>query len=374
MTIAVNTRFLLKDQLEGFGYFIYETFSRIAALHPGDNFIFIFDRPFDQRFIFSKNITAVVIGPPARHPLLWKYWFDVKIPGVLRKYKADVFVSPDGYCSLTTKVPQCMVVHDLAFLHFPAYTKKSHLGYLKRNTPKFLEKAKMIATVSEFSKNDLLTNYKISPEKISVVYSAVKEMFRPVDESVKSEMKKKYSAGFDYFLFVGAIHPRKNLMNLLRAFAVFKKRLKSNFKLILVGRLAWKYDTFLEKLKTYKYREDVIMSGYLNEEEVVNITASAYAVVYPSVWEGFGVPVLEAMQSEVPALTSANSSMQEIAGDAAIYFDPNNHEDIADKMMRIYKDENLRKELIEKGKIVCKNFSWGKTAELLWDCIQKTVG
>jgi glycosyltransferase involved in cell wall biosynthesis len=373
MIIAVNTRFLLKDQLEGYGYFIFETFRRITALHPEHKFIFIFDRPFDRRFIFSENITPVVSGPPARHPLLWKYWYDVKIPRLLKKYKADLFVSPDGYCSLNTKIPQCMVVHDLAFLHFPSHAKKSHLFYLKKYTPKFLEKAKTIATVSEFSKRDILDQYKIDPQKINVVYSAAKEKFAAVSEETKTETKIKYSSGHEYFLYVGAIHPRKNLLNLLKAFSVFKKRLKSNFKLILVGRLAWKYDQFLEKLKTYKYRDDVIMPGYIDEEDVVKLTASAYAVVYPSLWEGFGVPVLEAMNCNVPVLTSANSSMQEIASEAALYFDPTNHEDIAEKMMRIYKDEMLRNQLIEKGKSVTKNFSWDKTAALLWDCIQKTV-
>ena len=115
------------------------------------------------------------------------------------------------------------------------------------------------------------------------------------------------------------------------------------------------------------------MPGYIDEEEIVKLTGSAYAIVYPSLWEGFGVPVLEAMNCHVPALTSANSAMEEIAGDAALYFDPKNHEDIAEKMMRIYKDEDLRKQLIEKGKSVSKQYSWDKTAELLWNCIQKTV-
>src|SRR5881396_305069 len=124
MRIAVNTRFLLKDQLEGVGYFIFETLKRITAAHPEHQFIFIFDRPYDQRFIFSENITPVVIGPPARHPLLWKYWYDVRIPAVLKKYKAEIFLSPDGICSLATRVPQCIIVHDLAFLHYPSHYKR----------------------------------------------------------------------------------------------------------------------------------------------------------------------------------------------------------------------------------------------------------
>src|SRR3954471_17881625 len=116
MKIAVNTRFLLDQYLEGYGYFLKEVLQRMVIAHPEHEFIFIFDRPFDQQFIFSKNVTGVVAGPPARHPLLWKYWYDVRVPAILKTYKADVFLSCDGFCSLRTNVPQVLVIHDLAFL------------------------------------------------------------------------------------------------------------------------------------------------------------------------------------------------------------------------------------------------------------------
>lgn len=371
MRIAVNTRFLLNEYLEGYGYFIYETFRRITIDHPEHAFIFIFDRPFDQRFVFGKNVMAVISGPPARHPLLWKFWYDIKIPSVLRKYKADVFVSCDGSCSLTTKIPQCLVVHDLSFLHDPSFFKRSHFIYYKKNTPKFLKKARSVATVSEFSKNDMLAHYKIESHKIDVVSSAAKTIFHPANEEEKTAVKDKYTEGREYFVYAGAIHPRKNLMNLLKAFSVFKKRQQTNMKLILTGRLAWKYESFVKSLETYKYRNDVVMTGYVPEDELVKIIGAAYGLVYPSLWEGFGVPVPEAMQCDVPVITSSGSSMQEIAKDAALYADPTSYTDIADKMMQLYKDENLRKQLIEKGRQVVKQYNWDHTADLLWNSIVK---
>ena len=373
MKIAVNARFLLPDYLEGYGYFLFEIFKYLASRYPEHQFIFIFDRPFDNRFIFSSNIIPVVTGPPARHPLLWKFWYDVKVPLVLKKQKADVFVSVDGLCSLTTSVPQCLVVHDLAFLHYPSHIKKSHFFYYKRYVPKFLQKAKTVATVSEFSKQDIVQTYKIHAEKIDVVYSAAKEIFKPVSQVTTEGIKNKYTQDKEYFLYVGAIHPRKNIVNLLKAFSVFKRRLKSNFKLVLAGRLAWKYDSFIHSLRNYKYRDDVVMLGYLHEDELVRVMASAYALVYPSLHEGFGVPVLEAMKCNVPVITSAHSPMQEIAEDGALYADANNPQDIAEKMMLIYKDENLRNSLIAKGKTIATHYSWQRTAELLWQSIQKTV-
>jgi glycosyltransferase involved in cell wall biosynthesis len=373
MRIAVNTRFLLADNMEGYGYFIAETFKRITKNHPEHQFIFLFDRPFNKKFIYSDNIVPVVIGPPARHPLLWKYWYDIKVPAALKKHKADVFVSPDGFCSLTASVPQCVAVHDLSFLHFPTHIKKTHLLFYKRYTPKFLAKAKTITTVSDFSKQDIIKHYKTPGEKINIIYSAAKEIFKPADDIIKEEIKNNCTGGKEYFIYVGAVHPRKNLLNILKAFSVFKKRQQSNFKLVIAGRLAWKNDKLMESLKTYKYREDVIMPGYVEENKLVNLLASAYCLVYPSLYEGFGVPPLEAMQCNVPVITSLSSSMQEICGDAALYADPQNHTDIADKMMQVYKDETLRTWLIKKGNEVSKQYSWDRTADLLWQTIIKTV-
>jgi glycosyltransferase involved in cell wall biosynthesis len=373
MTIAVNTRFLLNDYLEGYGYFIYETFKRITAAHPEHEFIFIFDRPFDHRFVVSKNVKAVIAGPPARHPLLWKFWYDYKVPAILRKVNADVFISCDGFCSLRTRVPQCLVVHDLAFLHYPSFIPKSHLSYYKRYTPKMLAKARMMATVSAFSKKDIMDKYEIADSKIDIIYSAAKELFQPLTDEEKQATKEKYTSGKEYFIYAGAIHPRKNLVNLLKAFSIFKKRQQSSMKLVLAGRLAWKYESFVQNLKSYKYRNDVVMTGYVEEAEIKKLVGAAYAMVYPSLFEGFGVPVLEAMQCDVPVITSLNSSMQEISNGAALYADPESPADIAEKMMLLYKDEKLRKQLIDKGKTTVGQFSWNLTAERLWQSIEKAM-
>ena len=372
MVIAVNTRLLL-PQLEGIGYFIYENFKRIIADHPEHEFIFLFDRPYDTRFVFGKNVKAVIAGPPARHPLLWKIWYDIRIPSLLKKYKADIFVSCDGFCSLRTRVPQCLVVHDLSFLHDPAFMKRSHYLFLKRYTPKFIQKARRIVTVSAFSKNDIISKYNTTAEKIDVVYNGVKDSFHPSGEEDITAIKDRYTSGKEFFLYTGAIHPRKNLLTLLKAFSVFKKRQQTGMKLLLTGRLAWKYDSFVKDLKSYKYRDDVVMTGYIDEQELVKLMGAAYGLVYPSLFEGFGVPVLEAMRCDVPVITSAGSAMQEIAKDAALYADVTNHTSLADKMMLLYKDENGRKALIQKGRAVAAVYSWEKTAELLWESILKTV-
>jgi glycosyltransferase involved in cell wall biosynthesis len=372
MVIAVNTRFLL-DELEGYGYFIHELFRLIIRNHPEHQFYFLFDRPYDQKYIYADNVIGLVVSPPARHPILWKYWYDVKVPLTLRRIKADVFVSTDGFCSLSTRTPQCVVVHDLGFLHHPEAYKASHLRYYKSYTPKFIRKAETLVTVSGVSKEDIIRQYRTNAARVSIVYNGVRKIFRPVSAEQKDLVKEKYTEGKEYFLCVGAIQPRKNLVNLLKAFSIFKKRLQSNMKLVISGRVAWKSEEFLQLMKAYKYKAEVVLTGYLPEKELALVMASAYALVYPSVFEGFGVPVVEAMKSRVPVLTSENTAMQEAGGDAALYFDPADHSDIADKMMTIYKDENLRFQMIEKGCKAAEKFSWEQSAEQLWTIIEKTA-
>lgn len=372
MVIAVNTRFWMKGKLEGVGYFTREVISRMAKAHPEHQFYFLFDRPHDPELLLEPNTKAIIVGPPTRHPILWKFWFDVKVPMLLRKIKADVFVSPDGFASLTTKVPQCIVVHDLGFLHHPETYRKSHVLYYKRYTPAFLKKAKGIATVSEFSKKDIVQQYKVPAEKVKVVYSAAKQLFCPLESDEKQVVKEKYTDGREYFIYVGAIQPRKNIINLLKGFSFFKKRQKSNMKLVLAGNI-WEDDPFLEQLKSYKYKEDVVVLHYMPEEELAKLIGAAYALVYPSVFEGFGVPPLEAMQCGIPPITSAGTSMEEICGNAALYFDPFQSDDIGEKLMLLYKDETLRNRLIQNGREVSIQYSFDRTAELLWEAILKCV-
>jgi glycosyltransferase involved in cell wall biosynthesis len=373
MRIAVNTRFLIPESLEGCGYFIQEVFAILTRKYPQHQFFFLFDRPFDPKMVFESNVTPIIIGPPARHPVLWKFWFDARVPFILSKIRADVFISPDGFASLFTRVPQCLVVHDLGFLHYPQGYKKSHLLYLKHYQPKFIRKAAKVATVSRFSKMDICSIYGTDPGKIDVVYNGVKEIYEPLGWDQKVAVKEQYTGGREFFLYVGAIQPRKNLVNLLKAFSFFKKRQQSGIRLVIAGRLAWKNEAFLKLLRTFKYKQDVILTHYLEEKELARLAASAYALVYPSFFEGFGVPVVEAMKCEVPVLTSKNSSMQEIAGEAALYFDPADPKDIAEAMMHIYKDETGREQLIRKGRGVVKQYSWQRTADALWTCIEAAI-
>ena len=207
-------------------------------------------------------------------------------------------------------------------------------------------------------------------DKIHIVYNATNPVFKPLSYEEKEKIKQQYTDGCEYFIFTGTIHPRKNLINLLRAFSVFKKKQSSNMKLVISGRMAWKTEEFTRLLSTFKFRNDVILTGYVSKEELSFLVASAYAMVYPSLFEGFGVPPLEALQCHVPAIVSRSSAMPEVGGDAYLYIDPDSFEDIVQKMMLLYKDETLRNKLVTNGEERLSLFSWDKTAEKMWNCIQ----
>lgn len=373
MRIAVNTRLLLKGKLEGIGWFTYQTLKRIVQNHPEHDFYFFFDRPFDQEYIFGDNVHPVVLQPQARHPVLFYLWFEWSVPYYLRKLKIDLFLSTDGYMSLSTKVPTCLVIHDLAFEHYPEHYVTSHRLYWRHYSPLFAGKATRIGTVSTFSKNDLNKFYGIAPEKVDLIYNGAHKEYVPLSFEEKQEVKAKYTNGCEYFVFAGAIHPRKNILNLLKAFVAFKKHQRSNMKLVIVGRPAWKYDEVEAFKNTMPFKEDVLWVGYLGIDELPKVVGAAYAMVYASLFEGFGIPILEAFQCNVPCVVSNTSSMPEVAGEAALLCDPNDPGDIAEKMHLIYKDEALRARLIAKAPEQVRKFNWDASAARLWDCMMKCL-
>ena len=373
MRIAVNTRLLLKGKLEGIGWFTYQTVERIVRGHPEHEFFFFFDRPYDPMFVFADNVTPVVISPPARHPILFYLWFEWRLPSVLRKHKIDLFLSPDGFMSLHTDVPTCLVIHDLAFEHYPEHYVPSQRFYWKHFSPKYARKAARIATVSSYTKQDITERYGIAPAQIDVVYNGAHDEYRPLSYDERVVVKEKYAGGCEYFVFAGALHPRKNIVNLLKAFAVFKKKQKTNMKLIIVGRLAWKYEEVEQLRNEMPFKEDVLWVGYMHVDELSKVIGGAYALVYASLFEGFGIPILEALQCDVPAIVSKTSSMPEVAGDAALMVDPNDVEDIAAKMHLIYKDEALRSKLIINARLQRAKFSWDQSAERLWQSMLRCM-
>ena len=373
MRIAVNTRLLLPNRLEGIGRFKHEVLRRLVARHPEHQFLFLFDRPFDEAFVYGSQVRAVQLPPPSRHPLLWYLWFEWAVPLALRTHKADVFLSMDGYCSLRTKVPTVMVTHDIAHVHYPGQVPAAARWYYQYFVPRYLQRADELVTVSNFCRQDIHAQYGVPAEQIRVAGNAAKPSFVPLSNTEKDTVKQQYSKGEDYFFYLGALHPRKNIIRLLQAFDLFKKQTGSSMKLLVGGRLAWQSGSIKVAYENASSRADIHFLGYVSDEDLPRLTGAALALTYVSLFEGFGVPIIEAMQAGVPVMTSNVSSMPEVAGDAALLVDPTDEQQIAQGMQQLMADQQLRQTLIAKGMQRAAQFSWENTTDIIEEAINAAV-
>jgi glycosyltransferase involved in cell wall biosynthesis len=373
LKIAVNTRLLIAGRLDGIGRFTDETLRIITSSHPEHQFYFYFDRIPDKQFIYNSNITPIVLQPPARHPFLFLAWFEASLPLHFTRTKPDIFLSPDGFLSLASSVKSVGVIHDLNFEHFPEDVPFLVRKYFTSMFPRFARKAARIATVSEFSKSDLAETYLIDPAKIDVVYNGAGSIFKPLQPGEQQQIRQTFSQGKEYFFFVGTLHPRKNLVNLFKAFDLFKKSDTTGIKLLLAGNRMWWTDEIQLAFEGMEYKDDVIFTGRVTDKELASLMASALALTYVSYFEGFGIPILEAFNCDTPVITSNVTSMPEVAGNAAILVNPFSVSSISDAMQKIVSDVDFRKTLILAGRNQRENFSWEQTAQKLWQSIEKTM-
>jgi len=374
LRIAVNTRLLIKDKLDGIGRFSAEVLDRMVKKHPEHQFYFLFDRPYDRSFVFASNVTPVVLGPMARHPLLFVVWFEFSVAKWLAKNKPDLFFSPDGYTTLSTAIKCHVVMHDLNFEHYPNDVPWLVRKYYRYFFPRFADKASRIATVSRFSANDIASAYRQEPGKIDVVYNGVSDQFKPSSGEEIQAFKSNVCGGADYFLTLGSIHPRKNVARTIKAYTWFRRKFPEHrHKLVLIGNSYWWNNEMKDALESSEFKKDVIFPGRLNDKEVNIAIGGATAMVYISYFEGFGIPMIEAMKCGTPVIAANATALPEIAGKAAFYVDPFSVEDISHGMHRLITDQLERDRLIRNGFEKAAEYTWEKSADLMWESIGKIL-
>jgi glycosyltransferase involved in cell wall biosynthesis len=356
--------------MEGFGWYTFETTKRLVEKHPEHTFILFFDRPFEERFIFGPNVIPVVLNPPARHPILFIIWFEWSVFRALKKYKADVFFSPDGYLSLRSNVPQIPVIHDLNFEHNPADIPWATRKYLRFFFPKFAKKAAKIVTVSHYSKKDIVEQYQINPEKINVGWNGVSDVFKPIDVVEKQEIQQEIAQGNPYFSFVGALHPRKNVGRLLQAFELYIQQDGKN-DLVIVGENLWRFNNNYSKKISKQAKSKIHFTGHLKIDKLAKTVAASSGFVFVPYFEGFGIPLVEAMRCGIPIISGNLTSLPEVVEDAALLVNPFNVEEIANAMLQIDSNPALCAKLSKLALERSKIFNWDKTTSMIWDTIQE---
>jgi len=373
MKIAVNTRLLIEGKLEGIGRFSLEILQRITQNHPEHEFIFIFDRKPSAAFIFSENVRYVVAHPQARHPVLWYLFFEFGVYKILKREKPDVFFSPDGWISLRSKFPSLNTIHDLNFEHHPEFLPKYIVKYYKKFFPRFARESTRLLTVSEYTRKDISELYGVNTDKIDVVYNAPNKGFKKLSVEEANSIRTRFTSGAPYFLFVGLVHPRKNLVNQLKAFEKFKQNTGSDFKFLVVGDRYSATTELNELLKKSPYSKDIVFTGRLGINELVDVYGAAFALMYVSYFEGFGIPIVEAFKAEIPVVTSNRSSMPEICGDGGLIVDPDDSGAISEAMLELYNSEKLVEDLVENGRRQCKKYDWDASAEKVMQALLRTA-
>ena len=329
---------------------------------------------------FSKNIQFIIYLKDQPRPEMpkespnWQYtrvkprklWTQIGLPFHLfsRLKKPDVFFTPSHYAPRYAPMPTAISIMDVSYIYYPELFHKNDLFQLTHWTKYSARNAKKIFTISEFSKNAIIKVYKKKPEDVIVTYPGIREE-KDTKTMTKSELLKKYDISSNYILFVGTLQPRKNIARLIEAFASVKGKASSvkDLELVVVGKKGWLYEEILAAPEKFGIKDSVKFLDFVPTEDLPSLYEHALCYVLPSLYEGFGLPVLEAMKYGCPVITSNVSSLPEAGGDAAEYVNPEDVQDIAGKIEKVLGSEKLRKEMREKGYKHIKKFSWEKAAK-----------
>lgn len=360
----------LLSPLTGIGRYTYEISSRLQKLSV-DKYEIFFNYGFHSKELYGlldKQTTAEQKAKKLqsfikKFPLLKKlsrsfYLFITKF----YKTEYNLYFQPNFIPNSNIKAKKLIcTVHDFSFMLQPHWHTKELIDHYNKNFFKLIKKADYIITGSNFTKQEILDYMQIPEDKISVIYHGVNhELYKPYPQNELQETKAKFDLPKKFLLFVGSIEPRKNLLTLLKAYNLLTNDEKGELPLILVGFKGWENREIMQEIE--KNRDFIRYLGFVSDSELAHIYNLATVFIYPSLYEGFGLPPLEAMACGTPVIVSSVASLPEVCGDAAIYVEPTDYIDIKNKILVIAKDEKLREELSQKSKAQAAFFSWEKSA------------
>jgi glycosyltransferase involved in cell wall biosynthesis len=374
MKIGIDIRCLSEGRRTGVEEYIINLLKNLFELDKENQYLLFFNswkNPLAD-FEWTKNYSKVelkIFHYPNKllNFLFWYFrWprIDKMLGGV------DLIFLPNiTFGSFSSKTKLILTVHDLSYERYPeTFSLKRRLWHWFINPRRLVQKAQKIIAVSESTKKDLIDIYGIDSEKIEVIYSAVSQDSKIIDRNDTRliEVKKKYKLPYKFILFLGTLEPRKNITSLVRAYNQLRKNKHpelEKYKLVIAGHLGWKFKDIFSEIKNSEYRKDIIITGPVNDEDKVYLYNLASVFVYPSFFEGFGFPPLEAMACGVPVVASNNSSLPEIVGPAGILIDPDRPDEITKALKEILLNKDLREKLIKKGLEQSLKFDWRKTAK-----------
>lgn len=285
---------------------------------------------------------------------------NLQLPKYLKKNRADIYHSPSYVLPFQIKTPSVLTIHDVITFDYPKLCQWESVLYFRTVLPRSVKQAKKIIAVSHTVKQDIIRRFKVDEAKIAVIYHGVAPEFKPTPN--RNKMLERHGIPQKYILFIGNIEPKKNLERLLRAFSQLVKKYNIPHKLVLAGKKGWKYASLFKEVKHQGLSHKVIFTGYFPAKELPVLYSNADLFMFPSLYEGFGIPPLEAMACGTPVVVSNKGALPEITGGLCPQVDPYNEDDIAVKMYRLLTDPKLRQQTIQNSKEWAKQFTWEKTA------------
>jgi len=350
----------------GSGVYAFELLKELSKNTKHSFVIYLKEKPLPDLPKESPNFNYKIFGPK-------KFWTQFALPIRLAfGKKVDVFFSMGHYGPRFSKVPYIVTIFDLSYLHFPEMFKKGDLYQLTNWSKYSIQKADHVIAISKSTKDDIVKSYDIEPSKINVTYMGFDDKrFKPQTKIRTDPIRKKFKIKGGYIIFVGTLQPRKNIERLIEAFSIIKPTF-NDVSLVIVGRKGWLYESILNKSKILKVDKNVIFTDFVTKDELPRLISSAKAFALPSLWEGFGIPVIEAQACGVPVVVSNTSSLPEIVGDSGILVDPNSVGSIANGIEKSLNPAT-RSILVKKGYRNIRRFSWKKCANETLAILEKVA-
>jgi glycosyltransferase involved in cell wall biosynthesis len=364
MHVAVDITYFKNDSPFNTGDYIITIFRQLATTHPDFHFLLITDKVKESNPL-PENMQWLIIKPAGGSQLLQKWWMDWKLPALLKKNKTGFLFSADGCIPLRGNIISCLLIEHWMLEKYAGVLYKKRWWVLQKHFPRYIKRAGKIITSSNYTRQQLTEKYGVAVEKIAVIPFPVNTIFRPASPEEKEQSRQKFTQGKAYFIYGGDLHPAKNFINLLKAFSFFKKRLHSGMKLLLISFNQRKNPDFATALSTFRFRNDVILSNYSNISQLATMMAGAYTYVCPSGAGENEKMVIAALSCSIPVIGVDHPVIKEIGGDAAVYFNEENHEDLAEKLCLLYKNETLRNRLADQATLQARGLHPEKTAEVL---------
>ncbi len=365
LNIAINT--LGSSSLKtGTGQYVVNLVRQLAKIDSKNKYV-LFVTKTNAHYFQNLPNNFRLIYCPFSNPILRSLWEHTKLNKYLFEEKIDILHAPGFVAPLRITTPYILTIFDMTFFTHPKLHLRKKVWYYQKLIPRSVRNARAVIADSESARSDIIQLLHTDPKKITTIHLGVSEEFRPLNKALVTKyLTQKWNIRQPYVLFVGTIEPRKNIPCLLEAFT----NLKTPHQLIIVGGKGWKVDLPAE-IEKYHLHQRVRYLGYVSDSELVHLYNGAEAFVYPSLYEGFGLPVIEAMACGCPVITSNNSSLKEIASDAALLIDPNKPEEITQALTILLTDHNLQKRLRIKRIQRAQAFSWKNTAQKTLELYEK---